>query len=62
MGEEFGGEDPLQPAEREALRDARARLEELVKQLGERLGPLDLGEPPDELLAILRRNVGLRSG
>jgi hypothetical protein len=59
---EFGGEDPLQPAERVALRDARARLEEMIKELGERLGPLDLGEPPDELLATLRRRVGLRSG
>ena len=59
---EFGGEDPLQPDEREALRDARVRLEELIKELGERLGPLELGEPPDELLATLRRHVGLRSG
>jgi len=59
---EFGGEDPLQPDEREALRDARVRLEELIKELGERLGPLELGEPPDELLATLRRQVGLRSG
>ena len=59
---EFGGEDPLQPDEREALRDARARLEELITELGERLGPLELGEPPDELLATLRRHVGLRSG
>jgi hypothetical protein len=59
---EFGGEDPLQPAEREALRDARVRLEELIKETGERLGPLEPGEPPDELLNTLRRHVGLRSG
>jgi hypothetical protein len=59
---EFGGEDPLQPTEREALRDARIRLEELIKELGERLGPLELAEPPDDLLATLRKNVGLSSG
>jgi hypothetical protein len=59
---EFGGEDPLQPAEREALRDARVRLEELIEELGERLGPLELAEPPDDLLATLRKNVGLSSG
>ena len=58
---EFDGEDPLQPAERDALRDERARLEELIRELGERLGPLEIGEPPDELLAALRRHVGLRS-
>jgi hypothetical protein len=59
---DFGGEDPLQPDEREALRDARVRLEELIKETGERLGPLEPGEPPDELLAALRRRVGLRGG
>jgi len=58
---EFGGEDPLQPAEREALCDARVRLEGLIEELGQRLGPLEPGEPPDELLAALRRHVGLRS-
>jgi len=58
---EFGGEDPLRPAERDALTDARARLEEMIKELGERLGPLELGEPSDELLDALRRHVGLRS-
>ena len=47
---------------REALRGARVRLEELITELGERLGPLELGEPPDDLLATLRRNVGLHSG
>jgi len=61
VAEEFGGEDPLQPDEREALRDARVRLEELIKELGERLGPLELAAPPDELLATLRKRVGLRS-
>ena len=59
---EFGGEDPLRPVERDALRDARVRLEKLIEELRERLGPLELGEPPDELLNSLRRNVGLRSG
>ena len=57
---EFGGEDPLQPDGRETLRDARVRLEEMIKELGERLGPLELGEPPEELLNTLRRHVGLR--
>ena len=52
----------LEAAGWEALRDFRVRLEELIKELGERLGPLELGEPPDELLAALRRHVGLRSG
>ena len=61
VASEFGGEDPLQPGERDALRDARARLEELIKELGERLGPLEPGEPPGELLVALRRHVGLRS-
>ena len=59
---EFGGEDPLQPDARNALADARVRLEKLIEETGERLGPLELGEPPDELLATLRRNVGLHSG
>ena len=61
LAAEFGGEDPLQPAQREALHDARVRLEEMIKELGDRLGPLELAEPPDELLATLRRHVGLRS-
>jgi len=47
---------------RDALRDARVRLEKLIEDLKERLGPLELGEPPDELLAALRRHVGLRGG
>ena len=62
LAAEFDGEDPLQPAARDALRDARARLEKLVEEIGERLRPLDLGEPPDEVLSTLRRFVGLRSG
>ena len=59
---EFGGEDPLQPDARNALADARVRLEKLIEETRKRLGPLELGEPPDELLAALRRHVGLRSG
>ena len=42
------------------MADARVRLEKLIEETGERLGPLELGEPPDELLAALRRHVGLR--
>ncbi len=62
LAEEFNGEDPLQHATREALRDTRVRLDKLVEETGERLGPLELGEPPDELLTTLRRCVGLRAG
>ncbi len=62
LASEFDGEDPLQPTARDALRDARARLEKLVEEIGERLGPLKLEEPPDELLSTLRRFVGLRPG
>ena len=62
LAEEFGGEDPLQPAERDALRNARVRLEKLIENLKERLGPLEIGDPPGELLNSLRRSVGLRGG
>jgi len=62
LAEEFGGEDPLQPAERDALRNARVRLEKLIEDLKERLGPLEIGDPPGELLNSLRRSVGLRTG
>ena len=62
MAEQFSGEDPLKPATRHALQDARVRLEELIKQLKERLGPIEPGEPPAELVNKLRRSAGLRSG
>lgn len=62
MEERFGGEDPLKPATRQALRHARMRLDELIEHLKERLGPLELGKPPDQLLNTLRRSAGLRAG
>ncbi len=62
MAEQFSGEDPLKPATRQALQDARVRLEELIEQLKERLGPIEPGEPPAELVNRLRSSAGLRSG
>ncbi len=62
MEERFGGEDPLKPATRHALQDARVRLEEILEQLKKRLGPIEPGEPPAELVDKLRNFAGLRSG
>lgn len=62
MVEQFSGEDPLKPATRQALQDARVQLDELVEQLKARLGSIELGEPPAELVNKLRRSAGLRSG
>jgi len=62
MAERFGGEDPLKPATRQALQDARVRLEELIEQLRKRLGPIEPGEPPAELVNKLRITAGLGSG
>ena len=45
----------------QALQDARTRLEELIEQLKKRLGPIEPGEPPAELLNKLRSFAGLRS-
>ena len=52
----------LQDRARLALQDARVRLEELIEQLNKRLGPIEPGEPPAELLDKLRSVAGLRSG
>jgi hypothetical protein len=51
---EFDGEDPALPNVRRALQQARCRLEELVAEIQERLGPVDLEEGAEEMLAGLR--------
>src|SRR3972149_2025012 len=50
VASEFGGEDPLQPDARNALADARERLEKLIEETRERLRPLEPREAPNELL------------
>ena len=54
---EFDGEDPLLPDARCILDDVKRRLEELERDIRERLGPLDLGELDEETLDKLRAVV-----
>jgi hypothetical protein len=51
---EFNGVDPALPDLREALQAARRRLEELVPEIQVRVGPVDLEEGSEEILAGLR--------
>lgn len=51
---EFDGEDPALPNVRRALQQVRRRLEELVPEIQERLGPVDLEEGTEEMLVGLR--------
>jgi hypothetical protein len=51
---EFDGEDPALPEVRQALQEARCRLEELVAEIQERVGPVDLEEGAEERTADLR--------
>lgn len=55
--EEFAGEDPLLPALRAALDDARATLDDLRESMGEFGIEVDLPEPGDDLVAHVRRLV-----
>jgi hypothetical protein len=54
---EFDGEDPALPEVRQALQEARCWLEELVAEIQERVGPVDLDEGAEERNAELRAAV-----
>jgi hypothetical protein len=55
---EFDGEDPALPDVRQGLKEARCRLKELVPEIQERVGPVDLEEGAEERIADLRAALG----
>jgi hypothetical protein len=54
---DFDGEDPARPELRHILDHGLARLKEFQEQVELYVGPLELPEPDEELLAKLRRLV-----
>jgi len=57
IAEEFDGEDPARPRERQALAEGKEELKELHEQVQEYVGPFNLPGPDEDEMAQMRAAI-----